>query len=103
MVPPLNGVSKIRNCMFEWTLSIGRKVGIPKGILPLIRQGLQIRNPDNSLSHPGHFWESISCRVREAGPLLERVQRVQLHLSVLSNGCLAPVLRNIFHEVNENH
>ena len=42
-----------------WTPFIGRKVGIPRGILPNL--GLQIGNPYNCLSHPGDFWESISC------------------------------------------
>ena len=38
---------------WERTPSIGRKVGIPRGILPHVQTGLTNWNPDNSLSHPG--------------------------------------------------
>ena len=39
--------------MVWWTPSIGRKVGITRGILPHVQTGLTNWNPDNSLSHPG--------------------------------------------------
>ena len=33
-----------------WTPSIGRKVGIHRGILPHVQTGLSIGNPDSSVS-----------------------------------------------------
>ena len=47
---------------WEWKPSIGRKVGIPRGILPHVQTGLKNWNPDNSLSHPGiKDWNPDNC------------------------------------------
>ena len=45
-----------------WTPSIGRKVGIPRGILPQVQTGLTNWNPDDSLSLPGFTnWNPDNC------------------------------------------
>ena len=47
---------------WEWTPSMGRKVGIPRGILPHVQTGLANWNPDNGLSLPGLTnWNPDNC------------------------------------------
>ena len=47
---------------WEWTPSIGRKVGIPRGILPHVQTRLTNWNPDDSLSLPGFTnWNPDNC------------------------------------------
>ena len=60
-VPIINGnkdsVNECKDDMFflfcEWTPSIGRKVCIPRGILPQVQTGLTNWNPDNCLGKGG--------------------------------------------------